>query len=279
MASPLLREFQAMADTVSTHVRLPPVAEVFVPLAATGAGPGGPNNFGAVVLAGGATGLFFTRLGPVFQETAALVDFRAYRGRPVADLTRNITAESTFQRTLAFGALSAACQHVWRQSNHAFDFTTDPLGLLAVGPGDSVGMVGLFPPLVPVVQRAGAALVVVEKQPDLLEAHPDWEVTLDPARLETCNKVLCTSTTVLNDTMDEVLAYCDPSARVSVVGPTAGYFPDPLFRRGVDVVGGSVVVDAREFQARFSAGQRWGDAVRKYCLQRATYPGFESFVA
>ncbi|MBW2635814.1 MAG: hypothetical protein JRE14_17240 [Deltaproteobacteria bacterium] len=41
--------------------------------------------------------------------------------------------------------------------------------------------------------------------------------------------------------MDQILAHCSPDAFVSIIGPTAGYFPDPLFFRGVDVVGGRVV--------------------------------------
>lgn len=46
---------------------------------------------------------------------------------------------------------------------------------------------------------------------------------------------------VSNNSLDEILSHCSPDALISVVGPTAGYFPDPLFARGVDVIGGRVV--------------------------------------
>ena len=46
-------------------------------------------------------------------------------------------------------------------------------------------------------------------------------VSLDPARLRPCNKVLCTSTTILNNSLDEILSYCAPQAFVSIIGPTA----------------------------------------------------------
>jgi len=47
--------------------------------------------------------------------------------------------------------------------------------------------------------------------------------------------------------MDQILAHCSPDAFVSIIGPTAGYFPDPLFFRGVDVVGGRVVKNGALF--------------------------------
>ena len=121
------------------------------------------------------------------------------------------------------------------------------------------------------IRKAGADLVVVEKKADLIEKYPDLPITLDPSELSTCNKVLCTSTTVLNNSLDNILSHCSPDAFVSIIGPTAGYFPDPLFARGVDVVGGRVVKDGPEFLKRLEQKKRWGDATDLTCFQKATY--------
>jgi uncharacterized protein (DUF4213/DUF364 family) len=43
---------------------------------------------------------------------------------------------------------------------------------------------------------------------------------------------------VLNDTIEQLLALCRPAARVVMVGPTIGLFPDAFLRRGADVLGG-----------------------------------------
>ena len=51
----------------------------------------------------------------------------------------------------------------------------------------------------------------------------------------------------MNNSLDEILAHCSLAAFVSIIGPTAGYFPDPLFARGVDVVGGRVVKKGKLF--------------------------------
>ncbi len=41
--------------------------------------------------------------------------------------------------------------------------------------------------------------------------------------------------------------HVNPGQTVAIVGPTAGYFPDSLFARGVDVVGGRVVKNGEQF--------------------------------
>jgi len=75
----------------------------------------------------------------------------------------------------------------------------------------------------------------------------------------------------LNNSLDEILSFCSSDAFVSIIGPTAGYFPDPLFARGVDVVGGRVIKDGAQFLQLLSEGKRWGDATQRTCFQKKTY--------
>ena len=56
--------------------------------------------------------------------------------------------------------------------------------------------------------------------------------------LPSADVVLITGTTLVNDTLEHLLALCRPAARAVVVGPTVGLLPDALLRRGVDVLGG-----------------------------------------
>jgi uncharacterized protein (DUF4213/DUF364 family) len=134
-------------------------------------------------------------------------------------------------------------------------------------------MVGLFPGLVKTILDAGAELVVIEKNELLIKKYPDLPITLDTGRLKSCNKVLCTSTTILKNSLDCILENCSSDTFVSIVGPTAGYFPDPLFARGVDVVGGRVVKDGDQLMKLISQGQRWGTATERTCFQKKTYTG------
>lgn len=157
------------------------------------------------------------------------------------------------------------------ETSFPVDHDTDSLDLLAISPGDRIGMVGLFFGLVEKIKKAGAELVVIEKNEQLIQQYPDLPISLDPKDLSTCNKILCTSTTILNNSLDEVLSHCSPDTFISIIGPTAGYFPDPLFERGVDVVGGRVVKKDTKFLQLLAEGKRWGDATQRVCFQNETY--------
>jgi uncharacterized protein (DUF4213/DUF364 family) len=148
---------------------------------------------------------------------------------------------------------------------------TDSIGLMQIETGDCVGMVGLFPPLLKYLRGSGAELVIVEKNSQLVDRFPNLHVSLDVAELQRCNKVLCTSTTLLNDTLDEVLHHCTAAEHISVLGPTAGYFPDPLFARGVHVLGGRLVNDGMRLLQLIAQQQRWGEATQKLCFQVSEY--------
>ncbi len=80
-------------------------------------------------------------------------------------------------------------------------------------------------------------------------------------------------TELTSRSLDEILSHCSPNAFVSIIGPTAGYFPDPLFARGVDVVGGRVVKDGPSFLLQLADKKRWGESTRRTCFQKKNYHG------
>jgi hypothetical protein len=100
-------------------------------------------------------------------------------------------------------------------------------------------------------------------------------VTLDPAELASCEKVVSTCTVMLNDTLDAMLAACRNARQLSIVGPTAGCIPDPLFALGVDTIGGRRVVDTEGFRDAFCKGERWGSFACKYVIAQRNYPGMD----
>jgi uncharacterized protein (DUF4213/DUF364 family) len=134
-------------------------------------------------------------------------------------------------------------------------------------------MVGHFPPLLQAVTASGARLTVLELRADLAGDHDGYRVTLDPAELQSCDKVLVTSTVLLNGTLDAVLANCSRASEIALIGPGAGCLPGALFARGVTAVGGLWVVDAPGLVAALSRGESWGRMARKFVLRRSDWPG------
>jgi uncharacterized protein (DUF4213/DUF364 family) len=127
------------------------------------------------------------------------------------------------------------------------------------------------------VTARGARLVVVELRADLAGAHDGFRVTLDPAALRECSAVLMTSTVLLNDTLDVLLAFCRGARAVAMVGPGASCLPDALFERGVSCLAGVWIEHGAAFVQALRDGAPWGTHVRKVAIRRdatgAAQPG------
>mgnify|MGYP001813632152 CR=1 FL=1 len=227
----------------------------------------------AVVLEGGACGISYLLLSEEKMEPYKALEPRHFVGKDPEEFALEFGGEDPLKESISMAAINAICQYVMKESHFPFDKVTDSLGLLSVERGDRIGMVGLFSRLTETIKKAGAEMVIVERRESLIQKYRGLPITPDVTQLATCNKILCTSTTVLNHSLDEILAHCSPDAFVSVVGPSAGYLPDPLFARGVDVVGGRVVENSEEFLECLVQRKRWGNTTSRTCFQKETYRG------
>jgi uncharacterized protein (DUF4213/DUF364 family) len=237
------------------------------------------GEFCAVELEDGSLGLSFVLLGDTLARLRAPAGHPAVIGMAAIDLARRHADRTGAQRALGFATVNALTRHLFDRAGYEPGAARGSLGDLDLGPGDHLGMIGLFPPLVRQVLATGARLTVLELRADLAGPRDGWHVTLDAAELMRCNKVLSTSTVLLNDTLDAVLAHCRCAERMALVGPGAGCLPDPLFARGVTSLGGSWILDAVGFKSALSAGEPWGVFTKKFAVHRETYPGFDRLLA
>lgn len=265
-------EFRKIVTNLTAQFTIPPIEKIFFPPFYKGGQPK-DAEFMAISLEGGAAGLGFMLLPDSKRQTYTKLRPGDFVGKNPIEYALEFGTGDLIKEMISLAAINAICQQVMRVTKFEVDSTTDSLGLLSISKGDRVGMVGLFGPLIKTIQKTGAQLVVIEKKADLIKKFPDLQVTLDPTELQTCNKVLCTSTTIFNNSLDEILTHCSHDALISVVGPTAGYFPDPLFARGVDVVGGRVVKNGDMLIRRLEQRKRWGEATEKVCFCKETYAG------
>ena len=220
------------------------------------------GEFGAVELDSGALGLSYVLLNDTLA-TLTGVDGQALVGSDALSLARRWRDGQGTERTLGFAAVNALSRHLFDRAGLVPPDATDSIGGLDPQPGEHIGMVGFFPPLVTPVTERGARLTVVELRADLAGSHPGFEVTLDPAALQSCDKVLMTSTVLLNDTLDAVLAHCQQARAVVMIGPGAGCLPEPLFERGVTALGGTWITDRAGFIDALRSGAPWGRFARK----------------
>lgn len=233
-------------------------------------------EFCAVELDDGALGLSYVLLGDTLAELHAGAPGLA--GKSALEVAGWYAEGTGAQRTLGFATVNALTRSLFDRAGFVPPPSADSLGQLDPTPGDRIGMIGFFGPLVERIVAAGARLTVVELRPDLAGDREGWRVTLDPAELADCNKVLATSTLLLNDTLDGILAHCRSAQTLAMIGPGAACLPDPLFARGITLLGGSWITDRAGFLAALGAGTSWSGYARKFALTPAAYPGWEALV-
>ncbi len=234
--------------------------------------PGKEGEFCAVELEDGSVGLSFALLDGTLR---ALHTSPQARSLSAMDLVRGYGTGDLAARALGLAAINALARRLYDRAGFVPDSSVDSFGSLALERGDRLGMVGHFTPLIEQARSLGIPVTVLELRADLVREEPGLVVTLDAKRLSGCNKIVSTSTLLLNDTFEPVSAAWRGAEAVAIVGPSAGCPPDPLFAAGVSAVGTAWVADRETFLARLSAGQKWGASSRKVTLTPQGYPGLD----
>jgi hypothetical protein len=280
-AMKIAHEMLNMIERALRGARVPRVAALHLPPAPWNGTREG--EFGAIELDDGSLGLSYVLLG----GTLATLDGKPGAGLVGADALEvarywasdGSGAEDAALRTLGFAAVNALTRHLFDRAGYAPPAATDSIGGLAPQAGEHIGMIGYFPPLVKRVTDCGARLTVLELRSDLAGAREGFHITLDARELEACDKVLSTSTVLLNDTLDSVLAHCARARAFAMIGPGASCLPDALFACGVTLMGGVWIEQPDAFKAALASGTPWGPHARKFAIARDSYPGIEALSA
>ncbi|MCC7414165.1 MAG: hypothetical protein IT495_21290 [Gammaproteobacteria bacterium] len=231
------------------------------------------GEFCALELDDGTLGLAFVLLEDTFARLTAGEGCAGLAGADALTLARRYAGADGIGRTLGMAAINALSRWVFDRVGYVAPPSTDSIGELDPSAGDQVGMVGLFRPLLGRCTAAGARVTVIELRPELVGEYDGYSVTLDAPELGHCNKVLCTSSVLLNGSADRILGHCGHATQLAMIGPGAGCLPDPLFARGVTLFGGHWVVDAGGVIEALRAGESWSAHARKVAIRRGEYPG------
>ncbi|MCP4377130.1 MAG: hypothetical protein GY794_13245 [bacterium] len=265
-------DYLQLMQTIGTRLRIPPVQDIHI--APFQPDPEKSSKFGALELADGTVGLTYTGLGDDLQMLQDRAKYRDMINESPVQLANLYTMEEGWCKVLGMAAINAVSQYLFKQSSHSLPTGGKTVTHLDLIKGDHVGMVGFFPPLVEQVRDMGIALTVIELDEQWLQHDEQFEVTLEPAKLKDCNKIICTGTVLVNQTIDDLLPYFCNASQVLVVGPTVGCLPDPLFDRGITQLGGCTILNKAQFLRLWMAQERWRDSTRRYVLSRGeTYPG------
>jgi len=199
-------------------------------------------------------------------------------GRRAADLAREALSDHGIRRAVGIAALNALADCCWQHRPHpdvelrpgvdAFDATE-------IRTGDKVVVVGAFVPFLKELKRRGQPFLVLEQDPATLKADelPFFRPAEQAAEiLPEADVALITGATLVNNTLENLLALVRPETRVTIVGPTVGMLPDAFMARGADVLGCVKITDADAFLDLLAEGGSgyhfFGRSAQKLVLAR-----------
>lgn len=175
------------------------------------------------------------------------------KGKPARDAIKEAFSDHGIRRAVGIAAVNALAELCWERRPSpdaellhgvdAFDanhFRSDDLTVV----------IGAFVPFLKELKRRQLPFLVLEKDPDTLK--PSEMPFYRPAEMARevvpqADVLLMTGTTLINDTLEDLLSWARPEARVTVVGPTVGLLPDAFLARGADFLGGVTITDPDAF--------------------------------
>ncbi len=229
-------------------------------------------KFGALLLEDDSCGFVYTMLDEQMTHSKLLERLaEEVADSPALDIAEWYLSNDIAKRHIGMAAINAISQHVFEQKSF---FSKQATSKKTANKAKHLGMIGFFPPLVKKFRESGQKLTVIEKNPDFVVKERNFEVTLDSKQLIQCDEILCTASTLLNDSLEDIINACSPDASISLIGPTAGCLPDALFDARISEVGASRVIDIDRLVHRIRNSEPWGDSVRKYVIRTEDYPGY-----
>ncbi len=200
------------------------------------------------------------------------------RGRTAAGLVEEAVESTGVRRALGIAVLNALAHAAVERggARHGEPLReADAFEAADIQPHERVVVVGAFAPFLRALRKLGADYLVLEKDPGTLkpvELPFFREAALAPRIVPQADVLLVTGTTLINDTLEDLLGLAKPSARIVVVGPTVTLIPDAFFDRGCDILGGVEVTDPDAFLDTLCEGGSgyhfFGKSARKVVLQR-----------
>jgi len=222
--------------------------------------------FTGVKLSNGAGGICFTPIKEIPEAVCCpssagrTLDPVKMKGMKVKHMLKSLSSKEPIKTALAIAtlnALSSVCWNSGSTSNYTITLNTNAQDVIKISPGTSVAVVGALVPVLRTLKKHGGAWWVIEqdrrtlKRDELARYVP---ANKSRAVLKRADVLVITGATLVNHTLEKILDAAKPGAEVAVIGPTVGFLPEPLFARGVRVVGGVWVKKPDDLLETLAAG-------------------------
>lgn len=138
-------------------------------------------------------------------------------------------------------ALTGTCLHRGWKDRYHIKVNMDAQDAIDLSGERSLALIGAIVPVLRKLKGRSSNWWVIEQDPRTLKGDElKHYVPSDDCEeiLRKADVLVITGVTLINHTLEKILEKAKPDADIALMGPTASMLPEPLFERGVDVVGG-----------------------------------------
>jgi uncharacterized protein len=228
----------------------------------------------AVLLSDGSVGVASTNIDTYSNCYIKERDFGDFspskiKGQKVIDLFEKCSNIKTAD-TLKIAVLNALSSQMISKLNYKIVEGTDPIELLDLTAQKTITIVGAFQSYIKKIAATKNKLYVLELNENAL--NDNQKQFYVPAGkysqvLPISDIIIITGLTLVNNTIDDLLATIPTNAKVIVTGPSSSMIPDILFEKRVAIVGGTRITSPELlFTVVSEAGT--GFHLFKYCAEK-----------
>lgn len=191
------------------------------------------------------------------------------RGQRVYNLFETEKESGTIT-TLKIACLNAISSKIILSGNYKILENCDPIDLIDLGKKKTITIVGAFQSYISRISETRNKLYVLELNENALgEEQKQFYVPADDYRKVFADSdiIIITGLTLVNNTIDNLLAAIPDKAVVVVAGPTGSFIPDILFANKVNIIGATRITKPDVlFDVISEAGG--GFHLFEYCAQK-----------
>jgi uncharacterized protein len=240
-----------------------------------------------VLLSDGSAGICFTPIKAIPEAVCCPSSAKEMpragnlRGMPVSKTFAYLSQPAPIKRAIAIATLNALSDGIWR------DNPEEGSGVYRIHEGDEIltlvnegeirkaVVIGALIPVIKICKEKQIPYRIAELDVRTLKGEeiPFFVSQEDlPGELATADLVVISGTTLINDTLEQILRQCNPDAMVMVIGPTATMLPESFFTRNVSVLAGNRVNSADDILDVLAEGGSgyhfYGQSSRKVMIIR-----------
>jgi uncharacterized protein (DUF4213/DUF364 family) len=193
-------------------------------------------GYTAVTTSDGGIGLSYTYFGDK-KSCMVLNKHIDYEGKSADQLLEKIKSENTVERSMALALINAL------NYNEALNLPEDDnnkimFSKLKISKGRKIAMVGFFGPLVRHFEKMEVSLEILDISRGLGQKEEFYDKLKNWAQV-----ILLTSTSVLNNSTEEILAHAAEKVKTVMLGPSTPMVPEAFEHLPVHMLAGTVPVD------------------------------------